>query len=125
MIVKRVDSTRECFNDYNITDGILTIGGIAIDVRVEQAEQEVIITFCRCGGMVHRGMSAGGAYVAEVVIPPRKYDLVEAEVVSSAGYGEEGKLQAERVVVPLDLDTVSVTLWPIEAEVENEQEGVK
>lgn len=87
MIVRRVDSKRESYREYSIGEGILTIGGIAIDVGAEQGEQEVIITLSRCGGEVHRGMSAGGAYVAEVIIPPRKYDLVE--VASEPSEGEE------------------------------------
>jgi hypothetical protein len=123
MIVKKVDAGKECFNGYSFNDGILTVGGIAIDLQAEQGEQEVIITFCLCGGEVHRGMSAGGAYVVEVIIPPKNYELVEVAAVPSGGEGEE-EMQTERVAIPLDFDTVSLTLWPIELGVETE-EGVK
>jgi hypothetical protein len=119
MIIKKVDAGKECFNAYRFSDGILTVGGIAIDLQAEQEEQEVIITFSLSEGEVKRGMSAGGAYVAEVIIPPKNYELVE---VASGKEGEK-ETQTERVAVPLDFDTVCITLWPIELGVET-AEGV-
>jgi hypothetical protein len=69
MIVERVDKKQECFSDYTLNEGILTIGGIPVDLQGEQQDQEVIITFSRCGSMVQRGMMACCAYVAEIIIP--------------------------------------------------------
>jgi hypothetical protein len=48
------------------------------------------------------GAAAGRAYVAEIDIPARQY--TEEEV--------DGETQ--RVPVPLDMDTVTLTLWSIE-----------
>lgn len=48
------------------------------------------------------GAAAGRAYVAEIDIPARQY--TEEEV--------DGETQ--RVPVPLDVDTVTLTLWSIE-----------
>ena len=48
------------------------------------------------------GAAAGRAYVAEIDIPARQY--TEAEV--------DGEMQ--RTPVPLDMDTVTLTLWSIE-----------
>ena len=131
MIIERVDKKRECFSDYTLSEGVLTIGGIPIDLQAEQAEQEVIITFCRCGGMVHRGMMSSREYAAEVIIPPRKYRTVEVTETlrGETTEGEEPeeetepKTHTEMVAEPLDSDTVVLQLWPIGTEYEKEHEG--
>jgi hypothetical protein len=130
MIVERVDKKRECFSDYTLQEGVLTIGGIPIDLQGEQQDQEVIITFCRCGTVVHRGMMPCCDYVAEVIIPPRKYQSVEVEDTPGENTeGEEGEREAKRhtesVVEELDLDAVVMKLWPFETECEQENEGDK
>jgi hypothetical protein len=131
MIVERVDKKRECFSDYALNDGVLRIGGIPIDVQAEQQEQEVIITLCRCGSAVHRGMMPYCEYVAEVIIPPRKYQTIEVEDTPTGGGSTEGeeeeterKMHREQVAVPLDSDTVVLRLWPVEAGQEKEKEGI-
>lgn len=48
------------------------------------------------------GAAAGRAYVAEIDIPARRY--TEEEV--------DGEMQ--RIPLPLDMDTVTLTLWAIE-----------
>lgn len=48
------------------------------------------------------GAAAGRAYVAEIDIPARQYTEEEVD-------GEP-----QRVPVPLDMDTVTLTLWSIE-----------
>lgn len=50
------------------------------------------------------GAAAGRAYVAEIDIPPRRYEEVEIE-------GE-----TQLVPVPLDIDTCTLSLWAIETE---------
>lgn len=128
MIIERVDKKRDCFSDYTLNNGVLTIGGIPIDLQTEQQEQEVIITLCRCGKVVHRGMMPCCEYVAEVIIPPKKYQTIEVEDTSNGSDSTEGeeeemeaKTHTEQVAVPLDLDTVVLHLWPVEAG--QEQEG--
>jgi len=50
------------------------------------------------------GAAAGRRYVAEIDIPPRRYEEVEIE-------GE-----TQLVPVPLDIDTCTLSLWAIETE---------
>jgi hypothetical protein len=131
MIVERIDKKRECFSDYTLSEVVLTIGGKPIDLQAEQQEQEVIITFCRYGNEVHRGMMPNCEYAAEVIIPPRKYRSVEVrdtprgETTEGEGMEEETepKTHTEMVAVPLDSDTVVLQLWPIGTEYEKENEG--
>jgi hypothetical protein len=123
MTIEKVDKQRACYQDYSLNEGMLRVGDMLLDLQAEQAEQEVIITFCRCGAMVHRGMMPCCEYVAEVIIPPRRYETIEV-ADSPGGDQAEQEMHTENVAVALDLDTVVLKLWPIEAEQEKESEGV-
>lgn len=122
MIVKKSDSTFPCFDDYSLNGTILTIAGIATNLEDEQQDQEVIIPFGRCNGMIHRGLMSCCSYVAEITIPPRRYELVEVseEVVEDE---EEENVRpgthTESVPLPIDIESVVLTLWPYEPEAEN------
>jgi hypothetical protein len=123
MIIQEIDPAREAFSDYSLDEAILTIGGIAVDLEAEQEDQEVIITFSDHNGMIHRGMMPCCNYVAEVLIPPRRYETVEVEgppTSTFSGNGKEGDGETpathmETVPVPLDLASVILKLWPAES----------
>jgi hypothetical protein len=143
MIIEKIDPTREAFSDYSFEGAVLTIAGIPVNLEEEQGDQEVIITFAACNGMVHRGMMPCCEYVADVLIPPRKYETVEVEgsasgistgaASSGSGSGsggeggkadEEPETHTESVPIPLDLDSVTLKLWPIvDKSVTNHQQG--
>jgi hypothetical protein len=120
MIIQKVDPAREAFSDYSLEGAVLTIGGIAVDLETEQKDQEVIITFSDHNGMIHRGMMPCCKYVSEVILPPRKYDVVEVEGSPANTFsgedneGEEPETHTETVPVSLDLDSVVLNLWPVE-----------
>jgi hypothetical protein len=122
MIIQKIDPGREAFSDYSLDGAILTIGGIAVDLETEQKDHELIVTFSDHNGMIHRGMMPCCNYVAEVLIPPRRYETVEAEgppTSTFSGNGKEGDEEVpathmETVPVPLDLDSVILKLWPAE-----------
>ncbi|GHV79182.1 hypothetical protein AGMMS49944_09730 [Spirochaetia bacterium] len=119
MIVEKVDPARDSFSNFSLEEKILTIGGVAIDLEAEEGDQEKIITLGSCNGMVHRGLMPCCIYVADVIIPPRKYEPVEVEgpASSNAGGGnsdEEQETHIEMVPVPLNTDIVTLRLWPLE-----------
>jgi hypothetical protein len=126
MIIEKVDPNREAFSDYSLEGTVLTVGGIPVDLETEQGEQEVIITFSNHEGMIHRGMMPCCEYVADLIIPPRKYETVEVE--NELGEDEDAdegpKTHTESIPVPLDLDSVVLKLWPVVVQGENEHEGV-
>jgi hypothetical protein len=127
MIIEKVDPNREAFSDYSQEGVNLTIGGISVDLEAEQGDQEVIITFSNHEGMIHRGMMLCCEYVADVIIPPRKYETVEVENEHGEDEGEADEkpgTHTESVPVALDLDSVMLRLWPVAAQGENEEEGV-
>jgi hypothetical protein len=115
MIIEKVDPVRESFSDYSLAGTVLTIGGIAVDLAAEQGDQEVVITFSEHGGMIHRGMMPASAYIADVIIPPRKYDQVESD--GEGGEADEvPESETENVPAALDLDSVVLRLWPVRHE---------
>jgi hypothetical protein len=127
MIIQKVDPDREAFSDYTLEETILTIGGIAVDLEAEQGSQEAIIAFSNHDGVVRRGLMPCCEYVAEVIIPPRRYETVEVEGPpvdafsgNDNGNGKGGKKKEvpathlETVPVPLDMDSVILKLWPAE-----------
>jgi hypothetical protein len=125
MIIEKVDPARDSFEDYSLEEKTLTIGGVVIDLEAEEDDQEKIITLGSCNGMVHRGLMSCCVYVADVIIPPRKYDSVEVEgpAGSNAGGGktDEGtETHTEMIPFPLNTNTVTLRLWPLEAATQSE-----
>jgi hypothetical protein len=114
MYIQQVDRNRDCFSDYTLEGTTLTIGGISVDLVAEQGDQENIITFSVCNGMIHRGMMPCCKYVAEVLIPPRRFELVEVEDELNGEDEEEPGTHTESVAVPLDLESVVLKVWPVE-----------
>jgi hypothetical protein len=113
MQIQKVDPSRESFSDFSLVDHILKIGEIPVDLDYEERDQEVIISFTQCDGEVHRGLMACGDYVAEVVIPPRRYEIVDVDDVPKEDSDEEPGTHTESVPIPLDIDSVVLKLWPV------------
>lgn len=116
MIIEKVDWSKEWYREYGLEGTVLRIGDNEIDLEAEQGEQEVIVPFVRYEGKVQRGLLPCGEYVAEVIIPPRRYERVEV----AEGVQEEGMEQqshTEQVGVPLDIERVVLKLWPISGEI--------
>jgi len=132
MIIQKVDPNREAFNDYQLEDKILTIAGILVDLEAEQEEQEKVIVITKCGktGNVVRGMMMPCCqYFAEIIIPPRKYEEIEVEdkpVTHLEGKpkgDEEVTTHTENIPLPLDIESVILRAWPVEAKVEPNSES--
>jgi hypothetical protein len=125
MQIQKVDPNREWFSDFSMDGVLLTIGEITLDLEMEQQDQEVVIPFGTCEGNIHRGLMPCCNYIAEVVIPPRRYVVVDFD--NEPHPGEEGSedetgTHTESVPLPLDLDSVVLKLWPI-ADVPDEAKG--
>jgi hypothetical protein len=129
MIVEKVDPLRNSFSDYSLDGNILIIGGVTVDLDAEEGDQEVIISFGSCNGMVHRDLMPCCTYVAEVIIPPRRYETVEMDgpasgISTGSGKGEQSDevpaTHMETVPVPLDVASVTLKLWPIVDESQGE-----
>jgi len=131
MTIQKVDPNREAFSDYQLVEKTLTIAGISVDLEAEQEDQEKVITFTRCGktGNIVRGMVMPCCqYLAEIIIPPRKYEEVEVEdepVTPPKGKpkgDEEVTTHTEIIPLPLDIESVIFRTWPVEAQEETNSE---
>ncbi len=120
MIIEKVDPSRESFSAYDIDGTILTIGGVVIDLALEEGDQQVMIQFGSCQGRVHRDLMPCCEHVADVIIPPRKYRAVEIDTppqgTTRSGMGVDEESQGaytETVPVSLDMESVVLSLWPL------------
>ena len=97
--------TSICFDDD------LTIN---LSKREKDWAEHIDICFDRDGDLVI-GAAVGRYYVAEIDIPARRYEVTEAES-AEAVEGEEpvDGSSEERTPLPLDMDTVTLSLWAVE-----------
>jgi len=115
MIIEKVDPARDSYSEYSLDGTLLTVGGITVDLAEEEGDQEVIISFGKCNGMVHRGIKPCCVYVAEAIIPPRKYEDID-EDGPPENWPEDEEAPAthtETVPVPLDTNSVTLKIWPL------------
>lgn len=95
--------TSICFDDD------LTIN---LSKREKDWAEHIDVCFDRDGDLVI-GAAVGRYYVAEIDIPARRYEIIIHE--STETEDEEGDTPSEeRVPLPLDMDTVTLSLWAIE-----------
>lgn len=75
-------------------------GSLAINLKKREADEVRTIDICRdyFGDLVI-GAAAGDTYVAQIIIPARRYTEEE---------GSEGSVQAP---VPFDIDRCTLVLW--------------
>lgn len=93
---------------YNATDGKITFDDdLTINLFKREQDWPVHIDVCYApdSGLVI-GAAAGRSYVAEIDIPARQY----TESVDT----ETGEEQTGRAPVPLDMDSVTLSLWAVE-----------
>lgn len=96
-----VDGTRITFAD-----------DLSINLSKREEDWPVHIDVCSgATGELVIGAAAGRAYVAEIDIPARQY--VDTEAPATLAEGEE-ITQPQREAVPLDMETVTLTLWAVE-----------
>jgi len=111
MIVREVNEGPKI--DYALNGTVLTLGGgaISIDLAERQADTETVIDICRKDGQLVEGPSRW--YVATIIIPPRRYHLVDAGQVD-----ENGAPVLAREALPLDIDSVVLNLWAVPSQTE-------
>ncbi len=92
---------------YEVTGKKVTFDDdLTINLAKRQEDWHVHIDVCfdQDGDLVI-GTAAGRAYVAELDIPAREYEVQETS---------EGEVPEPPVPLPLDMDKVTLSLWSIE-----------
>lgn len=87
--------------DFSIAGNQITVAGLLVDAEQEQGDATVVVEVRDNGTSPQIGGS--GAFLAHIEIPPMQF--VEH-------YDEETE-ESERERLPLDPNTVVVTLWPV------------
>jgi len=93
--------------DFSVNGHLITIAGVLVDCQALQQDGERIIEVRQSANGAHIG--GDGAYLAHITIPAKVY--VEAPADDGED-GEEGG-GAEHVAQELDLNAITVTLWPL------------
>lgn len=98
-----VNGTKICFDD-----------DLTINLAKRQEDWAVHIDVCsdKDGALVI-GAASGNYYVAQIDIPAREYEEVEAAEGGDNVEGESGN-ETAREPKPLDMDEVVLTLWALE-----------
>jgi hypothetical protein len=111
MIVREVNEGPKI--DYALDGTVLTLGGgaVSIDLAARQQDTETVIDICRDDGHLVEGV--GRWYVATIIIPPRRYHLVDTGQVD-----ENGAPVLAREALPLDTNSVVLNLWAVPSQTE-------
>lgn len=90
--------------DFSASGHLIVVEGLSVDCDELQKDtpQVIEVRSSPSGAMI----GGNGAYLAQILIPARKYEEVE----SVSEDGEE--VEKERVALPIDHNAIEVTLWP-------------
>ena len=89
-------------HDIAVSGNLITIGGLTVDCQAEQRQEQVTISLYQTDSGI--STSGLGAFVATVVIPPQQWPAVSEQP------SEDQPAALE--LLPLNPDTVTLTLWP-------------
>ena len=106
MIVREVNEGPKIEHALDGTVLALAGGAVSIDLAARQQDTETVLDICRDNGHLVEGM--GRWYVATIIIPPKRYHLVDTGQVD-----ENGAPVMAPEVLPIDTDTVVLNLWAL------------
>lgn len=89
--------------NFSVDGTLVVVAGVSVDAAAVQADASVIVDIRHNGETAQIG--GDGAYLAHIEVPPAEYS--EALVDEESG---EVIVPAERL--PLDPNTIKITLWP-------------
>ena len=95
--------------DWALTDNILTFdGALSLDLEALSADGPRTLYISRNddGETI---LGCGDRYIAEVKLPPREYRIEKIGYTDDFGYPA-----LRKICLPVDADSVELTLWPIE-----------
>ncbi|KAB0494020.1 hypothetical protein [Pseudomonas vancouverensis] len=88
--------------DFGVIGTKITVAGAMVDAADHQSDSGQIVEIRHNGATAQVG--GDGAYLAIIEIPPAQY--------SDAVYGGEGEPDTPAQRLPLDPNTLVITLWP-------------
>ncbi len=91
---------------YTLKGTILTVGTVEIDLQEKQRTVQRVIDICLDRELESMREGLGAWYVANIIIPSKKYSLQP-----SGDLDEDGNDQMEEVELPVDPAQVELRLW--------------
>lgn len=88
--------------DFAVSGTQITVAEVTVDAVDYQGDSGATIEIRHNGASAQVG--GDGAYLANIEVPPAQY--------SEAVYGEDDALITPSVRLPLDPNTLVITLWP-------------
>lgn len=111
-MIRMVEGSAVAPYDLDEETKVLTVAGVEIDLAAAEADCQTILNVTNNGGTPVLGLSGKNGYIADVEIPPRRYETVEEE-------GADGEPTTKSAPVPLDTKSVVLKLWPYPVESSN------
>lgn len=88
--------------DFAVSGTQVTVAGVTVDAADHQSDSAATIEIRHNGASAQVG--GNGAYLAHIQVPPAHY--------SEAVLNDQGELIAAPQRLPLDPNTLVITLWP-------------
>lgn len=88
--------------DFAVSGTQVTVAGVTVDALDHQSDSAVIVEIRYNGAAAQIG--GDGAYLAHIEVPPVQY--------SEATHGDDGEQITAAQPLPLDPNTLVITLWP-------------
>ena len=88
--------------DFGVSGTQITVAGVTVDASEHESDSGQVVEIRHNGATAQVG--GNGAYLAIIEVPPAQY--------SAAIHGDEGELITPAQRLPLDPNTLVITLWP-------------
>lgn len=88
--------------DFAVLGTQVTVAGVTVDAADHRSDSVAIIEIRHNGAAAQVG--GDGAYLAHIEVPPVQY--------SEAVLGDDGEQITPALPLPLDPNTIVITLWP-------------
>ena len=112
MAIKVVEKTPGRHIGYETTDKKITFGDDELSVNLQSRERdyEVVLDICidSENGIVIGTGGKAREYAAQIVIPARRYDIIED------GENEMGEPKEVPIPIPFDMSLCTLILWGLE-----------
>jgi hypothetical protein len=112
MIIQKLGKESDNYVNFYASGNMITFEDqVSVNLEEEEQDEEVVIPVCSNGVNYHRTLHNDCAYVAQIIIPPRKY-IVEYENVQNEETGDT-ELKETKTLIVFDVNNVILRLWPI------------
>ena len=83
----------------------ITVAGVVVYCEAEEQDSEHIVSISMSDEGPVLGRDGAGGFIADIIIPPRRYENVEY-------IDEKEEVQTKAVALPLDMERITLRLWP-------------